>query len=200
MRPKLLIVGVIFLMALIIAKIIVSGIYLHFDGAKFPVMNIAMAQEGNSKQTSADKTDSKETASKLTDAAMNEKMTALTQKEQELKAREEALQKKEQELAPLQTEVNARIEQLNELQVKLTAMAKDIAEKEQGVKDEKINHLVTLYSSMDAAKAANIMDKLDMDIVVRILANMKGKNAGQIMAAMNADKGARISESLSKME
>jgi flagellar motility protein MotE (MotC chaperone) len=189
-RPNFLLVTVLFLMTLLVAKIIISGVYLHFDTVKLPAMNIAMAQETTVKQA--------ETKQPAVD--LNVTMTALKKKEQELKVREAALQKKEQELTPLQVEVDARIEQLNELQVKLTAMAKEIAEKEQGLQDEKINHLVTLYSSMDAVKAAKILDKLNIDTVVRILANMKGKSAGQIMAAMSAEKGAIISENLSKTD
>jgi flagellar motility protein MotE (MotC chaperone) len=181
-------------MTLLTAKIIISGIYLHFDKVKLPSMNIAMAEE------KVDKTVINKTDAKQSDGDLTVKLTNLKKKEQELKEKEAALQKKELELAPLQAEVDAKIAQLNELQVKLTAMAKEIAEKEQGFKDEKINHLVTLYSAMDSSKAAKIMDKLNIDTVVRILANMKGKSAGQILASMNADKGATISEKLSNLE
>ena len=190
LRPNFLLVGIIFLMTLLVAKIFISGLYLHFKALNLPVMNIAMAEEGITGQGGAVQTD----------IDFNTKMSNLIRKEQELKEREAALEKKEQALAPLQAEVEAKIEELNELQSELTAMAKDIAEREQALKDEKINHLVTLYSSMDASKAAKIMDKLNMDTVVRILANMRGKSAGEILAAMNAEKGAIISEKLSKLE
>jgi flagellar motility protein MotE (MotC chaperone) len=179
----------------LVAKIIINGLYLHFDSSKLQGVNIAMAQETGDK-----KTDVKATDIKSSGVDLNVNQASLKKKELELKEREAAVQRKEQELAPLQAEVDAKIEQLNELQVKLTAMAKELAEKEQAGKDEKITHLVSLYSAMDAAKAAKIMDKLNTDIVVRILANMKGKSAGQILAAMSADKGAIISESLSKTE
>jgi flagellar motility protein MotE (MotC chaperone) len=201
MRPKFLIVAVLFLITLLAAKIIVSGLYLHFDALKIPVMNIAMAEENGVKQAAAKETDTKQAETKQS-AATDLTVTAanLKKKEQELKDREAVVLKKEQELAPLQAEVDAKIEQLNELQVKLTAMAKEIAEKEQGLKDEKVNQLVTMYSAMDAAKAAKIMDKLNLDTVVKILANMKPKSAGPILAAMSTDKGAVISERLSNME
>jgi flagellar motility protein MotE (MotC chaperone) len=196
MRPKFLLVTVLFLITLLAAKIVISGIYLRFNALKLPDTKIAMAEESSTTQTAAKDADSKQSAT--ADVAVT--MANLKKKEQELKEREAAVLKKEQELAPLQAEVDAKIEQLNELQTTLTAMAKQIAEKEQTLQDEKINHLVTLYSSMDAAKAAKIMDKLSLDIVVKILANMKGKSAGSILAAMNADKGAIISESLSKQD
>lgn len=53
---------------------------------------------------------------------------------------------------------------------------------------------------MEAANAASIMDKLQIDTIVLILSNMKGKSAGQILAMMNPEKGALISERLSKTE
>ncbi len=196
MRPRFLIVTLLFLVILLAAKIAVSGFYLHFNTLKLPDTKIAMAEEKTENQAAVNDAATKQAAA--TDNAAT--LANLRKKEQELKDREAAVLKKEQELAPLQAEVDAKIEQLNELQTTLTAMAKQIAEKEQTLQDEKINHLVNLYSNMDAAKAAKIMDKLNLDIVVKILANMKGKSAGQILAAMNADKGAVISESLSKME
>jgi flagellar motility protein MotE (MotC chaperone) len=186
--------------ALLAVKLIISGMCLHFADVKLPVTDLAMAQETGVKQSEAKDASTKVSDVKNADVDTKAAMEALKKKEQELKEREAALNKKEQELAPLQAEVDAKIEQLNELQTKLTAMAKEIAEKQQAGQDEKINHLVALYSAMDASKAAKIMDKLSMDTVVKILANMKGKSAGQIMAAMDAEKGAQISEKLGDME
>jgi len=114
-----------------------------------------------------------------------------------LKAREEALKKKEAELAPLRAEIESRMAELNELQARLTAYAKRLAEKEKALKDRKMAHLVALYSAMEPGKAAVIMGKLKLDSVVRILANMKGKTAGKILASMDPEKSARISERLS---
>jgi flagellar motility protein MotE (MotC chaperone) len=205
-RPNFLFIAGLVLITLLAAKIFISGIYLHSDTLNIPILDIAMAKENiggiaEAKEAEdAKKTETKQAETKQSDADLNAKTISLKAKEQELKDREAAVIRKEQSLAPLQAEVDAKIEQLNELQLQLTALAKDIAGREQALKDEKINHLVTLYSSMDASKAANILDKLNIDTVVRILANMKGKSAGQILAAMSAEKGARISEKLSDME
>jgi flagellar motility protein MotE (MotC chaperone) len=187
-KTNFLFVAVLMLAALLAVKIIVSGFYLHFDSSKLQDAGVAMAQE------------SKTTDAKVSDADVSAKMASLKKKEQELKDRETAIAKKEQQLAPLQADVDTKIAQLNELQVKLTAMAKELAEKEQTSKDEKMTHLVALYSAMDAAKAAKILDKLNTETVVRIIASMNGKKAGPILAAMSAEKSALISESLSKAE
>jgi flagellar motility protein MotE (MotC chaperone) len=51
---------------------------------------------------------------------------------------------------------------------------------------------------MEPAKAAAIMEKLKLETVVKILRNMKGKAAGRIVAMMSPEKGAKISEALSR--
>ncbi len=166
------------------AKIVISGLYLQFDRMPFTGTDLALAEE--EKQESEPNFDEKE--------------RMLRKKEEELKEKETALKKKEEELLPLQKEIDSKIEELNELEARLTNYAKDLAEREQALKDAKIGHLVALYSSMDAAKAAAIMDKLQIDTIVLIIANMKGKSAGQILSMMDPEKGALISERLSNME
>ncbi len=99
---------------------------------------------------------------------------------------------------PLKEEIDTRMAELNELQNSLTAYSKSLAEREKVMQDAKIAHLVKLYSSMEAKKAADILDKLQIETVVRILGNMKGKEAGGILAMMSPDKGAIISEKLSE--
>ncbi len=167
-----------------VAKIVLNGIYLQFNPASFTTADLALAQEEETKP----------------DALLDEKNIMLRKREEELREREAELKKREEELLPLKKEIDAKIEELNELQTRLTLFAKDLADREEALKDSKITHLVALYSSMEPARAAVIMDRLNMDTIVRILSNMKGKVAGQILAAMDPGKGATISERLSKME
>ena len=169
---------------LLLAKVVISGIYLHITPVQFSTTDLALAEE-------------EETQS---DSSITEKERLLRKKEMELKEQEIALKKMGEELLPLKKEIDAKFEELNELQVRLTAFAKELAEREKALNDAKIGHIVTLYSAMDAARAAVIMDKLNIDTIVRILANMKGKSAGQILAMMEPEKGAIISEKLSRLE
>jgi flagellar motility protein MotE (MotC chaperone) len=124
----------------------------------------------------------------------------LAKKERELAEREERLRQKEAELLPLKEEVETRISDLNDLQERLTALARDLTEKERGAREEKIGHLVSLYSAMEPDRAAAIMGKLKLDTIVLILRNMKGKSAGQILSLMDPVQGAMISEELSRIE
>lgn len=122
----------------------------------------------------------------------------IRKKEKELEEKEASLKKLEQELKPLKELVDTRTETLNELNANLVAYAEKLSEREKALKDAKIDHLVKIYSSMDAKNAAESLNKLNIDTKVRILGNMKGKPAGLIMAEMPAEKSAEISEKLSK--
>ena len=176
------------LIVLIFAKLILSGLYLRPE-IPFTGADVALAEEK-----------SKEIDPEPDRTELDKTRRELRQREEELNERELALKKQEEELIPLRNEIDTKIEELNDIQTRLSAYAKDLAEREQAKKDEKIAHLVALYSAMDAGKAATIMDKLSIDTIVLIFANMKGKSAGQILAMMNPEKGAHISEMLSKMK
>jgi len=174
------------LVFLIVGKLLISGVYLHLSPFLHPFDNVVLAEE--------------EKQAKAPDLSEeNRKMAEmLRKKEQELKDREALLAKREQELLPLKKEIDQKLEDLNEIQTQLTLFAKQLAEREEALNSAKIGHLVSLYSAMDPAKAAQIMDKLNLDTVVLILSKMRGKIAGQILAALETEKGALISEKLSK--
>ena len=175
---------------LLLIKVLISFFYLQSGHPVISTANLALAE--NKGQTApakkAEKPPGKETLGNL-------KKLELT-----LRARERDLKKREAALAPLQKEVEGKLAELNELQNRLTVYAKKLAGREKALKDTKNGHLVSLYSAMEPAKAAAIMDKLKVPTVVLILRNMKGKSAGQIMAMMNPELGAMISEKLSQID
>jgi flagellar motility protein MotE (MotC chaperone) len=167
---------------LLLTKVVISGLYLKLGSVEVSANNLAQAQE----------------EIPVTVPALEEREKKIRLKEAELKKREEALKRREEGLIPLQNEVDSKFEELNELQSSLTAYAKKLAAREKAIEDKRVSHLVSLYSAMEPGKAADIMDKLKTDTVVRILSNMKGKSAGQILANMPTEKGALISEKLSQ--
>ncbi len=183
-RLRIPLIGAAILCAvLLVGKICVDGAILRSLSSSLPRVRSAMAAE------------SKTPAS--LEIGLGEQ---LKRKEEQLRVKEASLKSKEAELMPLKDEVEAKLAELSELQTRLTAMAKELAEKEKSLKDEKMAHLVALYSAMDPAKAAAIMDKLKTDTVVLILRHMKGKSAGEIVGTMTPEKGALISEELSKWD
>jgi flagellar motility protein MotE (MotC chaperone) len=175
---------------LLLGKIIISAFLFPGLGGILPVSNLALAQNQPAP-------DPKEDAGNNTGMNTSD---ALAEKEQALKEKEQQLKQQESELLPLKKEIEEKLSQLNELQTNLAAYAKKLAEREKSLQDAKMNHLVDLYSSMEPANAAAIMEKLKIDTVVTILKYMKGKSAGQILAQMKPDIGAAISEKLSQAE
>ncbi|MBN1107100.1 MAG: hypothetical protein JXL84_27100, partial [Deltaproteobacteria bacterium] len=154
--------GLIFLL---MVKILLSGLFLKSDWASSPGPTVALAQV----RLSDGQTGSPE---KLT-------LESLKERELALRARELELKKKEEELIPLKKDIDEKLGELNDLQSRLTTYAKTLADREESIKDSKMSHLVDLYTAMEPARAAAIMEKLKMETVVLILRHMKGKPAGQ---------------------
>ena len=175
---------------LLLIKVLISFFYLQSGHPLISTTNLALAE--NKGQAAPAKKAEKPSGS---DTLGNLKKLELT-----LRARERDLKKREAALGPLQKEVEGKLAELNELQNSLTSYAKKLAGREKALTDSKNVHLVSLYSAMEPAKAAAIMDKLKVPTVVLILRNMKGKSAGQIMAMMNPELGALISEKLSQLD
>jgi flagellar motility protein MotE (MotC chaperone) len=169
-------------------KIVISGLFLKTSFIAVTGPDVAMAQEVPQE------------AVKKEDKGIVTLDQNLRKKEKELLDKEAELKKMETELMPLKEEIETRMAELTELQDTLMAYSKNLAEREKTLQDAKITHLVKLYSSMEAKQAADILDRLQIDTVVRILGNMKGKEAGGIMAMLPPDKGAVISERLSRPE
>ncbi len=184
MKPKRLFVpAAAAFTLLILAKILVSGLLLTGASLDLPG-TVALAGDEARQQP----------------APSAEKKRALLEKEQRLRQWEEELREREEQIRPLQKEIDRKMAELEEVQADLTSFAKKLAEREQALNDTKVQHLVSLYQSMEPERAAAIMGELDIPNVVRILGNMRGKNAGQILASMPPDRGAAISEQLSRME
>ena len=178
-------------MLLLIIKVVISLYYLQSDALPIPTVSLAMAENSAS---------SKEVETSAEVAAEKTIPAQLRKREQELKEKERRLIEKEESLVPLKQEIDAKLEELNTLQLQLTAYVKKLADREKALNDSKNAHLVALYKAMEPAKAAAIMDKLNIETVVTILRHMKGKSAGKIMAMMKPERGALVSEKLSRAD
>jgi flagellar motility protein MotE (MotC chaperone) len=51
---------------------------------------------------------------------------------------------------------------------------------------------------MPPKKAASLIEKLDMNVIISLFSSMKGENVGQILPYVSAEKAAAISERLAK--
>ncbi len=169
---------------LLLVKVVFSGIFLHSSPLNIAAPDVAMAQEAPAQEEES-----------LEDLEMK-----LRKREKELDEREARLNKMEEQLKPLKEEVDTKIAEYTELESRLKTMATDLAKREKMLQDTKMARNVKMYSSMEPQKAAAILEKLDTESVVRIIGNMKGKEAGEIMGAMDTDKSAIISERLIRLK
>ena len=110
--------------------------------------------------------------------------------------KQEELARKEQELRALDTELSDKLEKMQLLENRLTIMMKDAED----TKDAKFRHLVDVLSNMKAKSAAQVLETLDRKIAVRVLAGMRGRQAGEILTFVKPEIAASLTEALTRMQ
>lgn len=113
-----------------------------------------------------------------------------------LKAKQVELNRREQELTRLQATIDGKLAKLQALEKRLQTMLNNAKK----TKDKKMEHLVDVYSNMKGKQAAQVLETLDEEISVKILAGMRGRKAGEILTFVRPDKAARLSEALTNMQ
>lgn len=126
----------------------------------------------------------------------NEQDLSVSEEMARLREKRNRLEKKEKNLNKLEQEVNQKIQKLKKLQANIQQMLDEA----KVVKDKKIKHLVDVYSNMKPKQAAQVLETLDQDIAVKILAGMRGRTAGEILSYVQADKAAQLSEDLTRLQ
>jgi flagellar motility protein MotE (MotC chaperone) len=115
---------------------------------------------------------------------------------QMLKQKQDELTAKEAALKTLENDLNARLQNLTALEGRI----KNLIDQANGLKDEKMKHLIGVYVNMKSKQAAQVLETLDETIAVKILAGMNGRQAGEILSNVSPKKAARLSEDLTKMQ
>jgi flagellar motility protein MotE (MotC chaperone) len=116
----------------------------------------------------------------------------IEKKNRELKRREEELRIKELRIKAIEAKVSKDLEKIE----------KGISESKQqlGIQDEKtkenVEALIKVYSSMKPEEAANLIEAIDDDLALRIVAGMKSKIAGKVLSKLDVKVAKRISETL----
>lgn len=115
---------------------------------------------------------------------------------QALNAREQALDRKEAELKALEAELDGKLENLRALEIRMQKLIDSAGT----IQDEKMAHLVDVYSNMKPKQAAQVLETLEESIAVRILAGMSGRKAGEILSSVRPDRAAFLSEALTRLQ
>ncbi|GAB7079477.1 MotE family protein [Megalodesulfovibrio paquesii] len=113
-----------------------------------------------------------------------------------LKERREELERREMALKTLEQELDAKLAKLQETQGRIEQMLTEAKE----TRDAKLRHLIDVYTNMKAKQAAAVIETLNEDIAVKILAGMRGRQAGEILTFVGAEKAAKLSEQLTRMQ
>jgi flagellar motility protein MotE (MotC chaperone) len=109
-----------------------------------------------------------------------------------LERRQEEQRVKEMELRTLEGEINTKLKKLEEIE----ALIRQDLSTLNTQSDERIKHLVKIYTSMNPKSAAKLMDNMDLLVAVEVFHNMKGEVAGAILANMEPTKAASITKML----
>ncbi len=111
-----------------------------------------------------------------------------------LQRKQEELNRREQELRALQNQMQSRLDELRVLEDKIQKMLNQAND----IQDQKLTHLIDVYSNMKAKQAADVLASLDPRIAVKILSGMRGRQAGEILTYMAPEPAAKLSELLSR--
>ncbi len=109
-----------------------------------------------------------------------------------LRAREEEMKVREVELRELEVAVEAKIKRLETLQ----ASIQQEIDAYRVESNERVRHLVKIYSSMKPKAAADLMNNMDLNVAVQVFLDMKGEIAGGILSYMDTKKAALITKRL----
>jgi flagellar motility protein MotE (MotC chaperone) len=159
------------------------------------VVRAAMAAE---KTAAAEPAEKKEQAEASGNEAADSSQTPAVGEDrvQALNEREKALDKREAELRVLEMELDDKLKNLKALEVRMQKLIDSAG----AIQDEKMVHLVNVYSNMKPKQAAQVLETLDEPIAVRILAGMSGRKAGEILSSVRADRAAALSEALTRLQ
>lgn len=113
-----------------------------------------------------------------------------------LERRQADLDRREAELHRLEQALNEKLLNMQAMEARIQTMLKEA----QTLKDDKMRHLVDVYTNMKAQQAAQVLETLDERTAVRILAGMRGRQAGEILTYVKPEKAARLSEMLTRMQ
>ena len=109
-----------------------------------------------------------------------------------IEEKEKFLVRREQQLLSLQDEINKKIEDLTRLRDEI----RDQMEIKRTAKENQVKHLIKIYSTMKPQKVAQLIEKLDINLITELFSRMKGDVVGQILSFVDTEIGAKITQGL----
>jgi flagellar motility protein MotE (MotC chaperone) len=180
-------------------KLILTAAFLMFFHDSTPMSletGVAYAQDKNAESAEQTPTGNQNQEAKPAPATQQD----LSARELALRRREERLREKEKALTALEQQIKMRLGEIEATRRKLADLVKKqekLVKKQESQKNARIEHLVTAYKGMRPEAAGTLVNSLEDDVAVEILAAMPGRAAGQILAYVDPKKAARLTKAIS---
>ena len=110
----------------------------------------------------------------------------------ELAARALEIEAREAALREVERAVRAQIEELRTLR----AQALAVLEPERQQREDEIKKLVAFYQNMKPKNAADLIEKLPLDLATAVVSRMKTREAGKILNVMGSTRAVQISQQI----
>ncbi len=118
----------------------------------------------------------------------------LVQRRAELSTRESRLSLREAALAAAEGELARRAEELDGLRAQFQEQLGQLAQQDDG----RIAQLVKVYETMKPKQAAEVFDRLDLDLLTRVASRMREVKMAAVLAAMDPEKARRVTVELAR--
>ena len=132
--------------------------------------------------------------SKLVLEGLEDKKAEIARAEERLNQERKRLDKFKQEIDEKLGNLTALKEQIDKGLLGMEGKKSEKEMEQQKVFDAKMGRLVKMYSGMKPKKAAAIFDKMDIEVAKQIFSLMRESSASEILAFMESEKAAKISE------
>ncbi len=193
----------VFLISMIVLKGVLISMYLFHNNPSLPLFegSVALALEpGDTKDgtsSSVDGSDGNQASSVPASGVnaserLNEEKKDVGDKITLIEEREKFLSRREQQLLALQEEINKKIEDLTRLRDEI----RESMEVKKTAQENQVKHLIKIYSTMKPQKVAELIEKLDIDLITELFSRMKGDVVGQILSFVDTNTGAKITQGL----
>lgn len=180
----------------LISRIEVKGFSQAFSEEKAGSPSTAPETKTEAKDAGKEKAEAKTEAGAVASSDQGKQsdvlnhLTKLQDKKKELDQREVDLSKNEEELAKQRLELEKQLKALEDTRKKISTLLDDRIKAD----NEKIDSLVQMYTSMKPPQAAKVLESMDEDLAVEILARMKRKTAAEIMNIVKPEKAQILTE------
>ncbi len=128
--------------------------------------------------------------------AQDDLLKLIEKKQSELKDKEIFIKQEEKRLEAIKKDVDEKIEKYS----KILSQIENLLKKIEQIKDQNFEHIVKTYETMPPDEAAQRLSLLDEELLVKILLKMKPKKIAAIMAVMDVEKAASITQSMTAIE